>query len=185
MTNTCTYLLLTLGQRTLKARRVSETPGWEILCCRGCVLLPPALSPTAHLASPDLQQESYSSLPTSDSRKGRAKHRLLTFLANLPPRLRLLPLGVFEQTVPSSGKHPAHSAALIWSFLSPSCTGHQPIPSLPVPALRLPRAFNLRPCLSPRSRVSVQPPPSGFEAATCVLLLIPLDHAGHPSGSQP
>lgn len=90
-----------------------------------------------------------------------------------------------EQTVPSSEKHPAHSAALIWSFLSPSCTGHQPIPSLPVPALRLPRACNLRPCLSPRSRVSVQPPPSGYEAATCVLLLIPLDHAGHPSGSQP
>lgn len=43
---------------------------------------PGALSPTTHLASPDLQQEGCS-LPASDSRKPRAKHRLLTFLANL------------------------------------------------------------------------------------------------------
>lgn len=103
MTNTCTYLLLTLGQRALKARRASETPGWEILCRRGCVQLPQALSPTVHLASPDLQQESYSSLPTSDSRKGRAKHRLFTFLANLLPRLRPLPWESLNRLFPPLG----------------------------------------------------------------------------------
>lgn len=42
-----------------------------------------ALSPPPTLPTPSLQREDHSSLPRSHSRKGRARHRLLTFLANL------------------------------------------------------------------------------------------------------
>ena len=70
-------------------------------------------SPQPSLPPPTLPLLTFSGkaiplFPTSDSRKGRAKHRLLTFLANLPPRLHPPRLGVFEQTVPSLGNtlHP-------------------------------------------------------------------------------
>lgn len=74
------------------------------------------------------RRESHSSLSSSESRNGRANHRVLTFLANLLCPLHPFPQGAFHQIVPSAGtSHPTSSVALtLSSFPSHQFPGSSP-----------------------------------------------------------